>query len=241
MSESSSSTRCSSNGAEGCSCHLVDRIDAYRELSFLLHGSEEGAADSVIRLISATRSCHKMPYIDEDLIQDLSRSAFLELLDIEVRRDFAIERVQLFGECDYDPMVNVIPPRESTYLDTGDGARLQSVSDAYERAGYVPPDRLSALGCPDHIAVELDFMAYCLERISFEATAPDCAREFFVNHLAGWAVLFAVATERRAVHPAMRFTALVLDKFLACEAVTFRHSVPSLCALRDPSLRPAEV
>ncbi|MDO9556071.1 MAG: molecular chaperone TorD family protein [Coriobacteriia bacterium] len=232
MSESARMVSCVSSKSEVCSCHLVDRIDTYRELSRLFHGSEEAAADSIIRLVSATRSCHKMPYIDEDLIQSLHREAFLELLDPEVRRDFAIERVQLFGECDYDPRVNVVPPRESTYLDTGDGSRVESVRAAYAHAGYDPPKRLAALDCPDHIAVELDFMAHCLERLCGDATLADCAHDFFVDHLSGWAVLFAVATERRAFHASMRYSALVLDKFLACEAVTFRHSVPALCALR---------
>ena len=232
MSEAASMASCRSSESECCSCHLLDRLDTYRELSRLFHGSEHGAADSVIRLTSATRSCRQMPYIDEDLIQSLSRKAFLELLDPELRRDFAIERIQLFGECEYDPRVNVVPPRESTYLDSGDGARIESVREAYARGIYTPPARLAALGCLDHIAVELDFMAHCLERISLDAASADCARSFFAEHLAGWAVLFAVATERRATHAAMRYTALVLDKFLACESVTFRHSVPELCALR---------
>lgn len=232
VAESAAAYPCASANSETCSCHLVDRIDTYRELSRLLHGPEDAAADSVIRLVSATRSCVRMPYIDEDLIQSLSKEAFLELLDPESRRDFAIERVQLFGECDYNPLVNVVPPRESTYLDTGNGSRLDSVRGAYRRAAYRIPARLEMLDCPDHIAVELDFMAHCLERISLDAVSTECAQDFFARHLSGWAVLFAVATERRAVHPAMRYTALVLDKFLACESVTFRHSVPSLCGLR---------
>ncbi len=240
MSEHAALSSCET-ARTGCTCHLIDRIDTYRELSRLFHGPEETAADSIIRLVSATRSCHRMPYIDEELIQSLSRSAFLELLDPAVCRDFAIERVQLFGECDYDPMVNVVPPRESTYLDSGDGERIESVLAAYHASAYVMPEHLAALNCPDHIAVELDFMAHCLERVSLDAISGDCAHDFFSSHLSGWAVLFAVATERRATHPAMRYTALILDKFLACESVTFRHSVPSLCALRGLAMERAEV
>jgi len=223
---------CGGSTSNSCTCHLIDRIDTYRELSTLFHGSEDDAPDAVVRVGSSTRSCHQMPYIDEEAIQVLSRKAFLTLLDQDSRRDFAIERVQLFGECDYDPLVNVVPPREATYLDSGDGERIRMVEAAYAQAGYRLPSRLAHLGCPDHIAVELDFMAHCLERVSLDAVTSDCAAEFFAQHLSAWAVLFAVATERRASHPAMRYTALILDKFLACESVTFRHSVPSLCALR---------
>ncbi|MBN2822519.1 MAG: molecular chaperone TorD family protein [Coriobacteriia bacterium] len=241
MIDQAQSSSCSAVGSGVCQCHLIDRIDTYRELSNLIHGAEDGAADSIVRLVSSTRSCHRMPYIDEDLIQSLSREAFLELLDPDVRRDFAIERIQLFGECDYNPLVNVVPPRESTYLGTGDQSRIHIVEQVYARARYTIPGRLKALDCVDHIAIELDFMAYCLERIAVEPDASDWAHAFFAEHLAAWAVLFAVATQRRAQHPAMRYAALVLDKFLACEAVTFRHAIPSLCALRRLPSEPAEV
>lgn len=241
MSESEVTLSCASSGSEAYTCYLVDRIDTYRELSHLLHGSEESAADSIVRLVSATRSCRCMSYIDEDLIQSLSREAFLGLLDPDARREFAIERAQLFGERGCDSLANIVPPCESTYLDVGDGERVDSVLEAYAHAGYVPPVRLAALNCPDHIATELDFMAHCLERVSLDAASADCAHDFFANHLAGWAVLFAVATERRATHVAIRYTALVLDKFFACEAVTFKYGVPSLCALRELSLERAEV
>jgi len=241
VSESTATEQCASARDRGCTCHLADRIDTYRELSKLLHGTEEDAADSIVRLQSSTRSCHVMPYIDEGLIQSLSHKAFLELMDPERRRDFAIERVQLFGECDYDPRVNVVPPRESTYLDPGDGSRIREVQEIYSRCGYTIPRRLRGLECPDHISVELDFMAHCLERISLDADSNQTAHAFFSQHLSGWAVLFAVATERRAMHTTIRYTALVLDKFLACESVTFRHSVPSLCALRGLPMAPAGV
>lgn len=241
MSESEVTLSCASSEPGVRTGHLVDRIDTYRELSRLLYGPEEIAADSVVRLVSATRSCRCMPYIDEDLIQSLSREAFLELLGSDTRREFAIERAQLFGECGCDPLANIVPPCESTYLDVGDGEGVDSVLEAYAHAGYAPPQRLAALNCPDHIATELDFMAHCLERVSLDAASAGCAHDFFADHLAGWAVLFAVATERRATHMAMRYTALMLDKFLACEAVTFKYSVPSLCALRGLSPECAEV
>jgi hypothetical protein len=110
---------------------------------------------------------------------------------------------------------------------------VATIAGIYEGAGFeVPPADRYPL-CLGHISVELRFMAHCLKNaIDGTDASYDCAHDFFVSHLADWAVLFAVVTEREAREPVMRFAGMALDRFLVCEGAAFRLALPEYCDVR---------
>ena len=78
-------------------------------------------------------------------------------------------------------------------------------------------------------------MGHCLRAAAVgDASGVVRARKFFVEHLATWGVLFAVVVSREAAEPVTRYAGLALDKFLTCEASTFRHAIPAAWTLDRP-------
>lgn len=224
--------KCTAQASETCVCSITDRVDAYRHVALLLRGPEQGVRNSVLRLAAAVDGCQHVPYVDEAELRRVAGAAAESLLTEEGRKAFADQRAALFGETRYDPFINSVPSLESTYLGGSDTVVADRVRRLYTTTGYRPPRWLARVEGPDHMAVELDFMAYCL--VHSTGCGPhyvDVAECFYSEHLALWAVLFAAVTTRAAMHPALKFVGLALDKFIACEALTFRRSVSDLCSL----------
>ncbi len=219
----------------GCACALGDRRRAYEILARFFGGSARGLGASIGPLLVATSTCHLRPYIDQAAIEATARDSEDALRDAAGEQAFESARRALIGGADgFDPFVHVVPSNECVFL--GGDVCTARVRAHYQAAGYAAPETLTECLGDDHIAVELDFMRFLLERVTRgEADAAGCASRFFADHLSAWAVLFAVVVSRGAEHPALRLAGLVLDKFVACEAVTFRHAVPAHCALRGPA------
>lgn len=228
-------------GQDARLCPVDDRAAAYRHAALLLHGPEQGARNSVMRLAAIVESCRHVPYVDDAGLRRAAAAAADALLTEEGRKAFVEERLALFGGTRYDPFKNAVPSRESTYLGDSETDVAQRVRRLYATSGYRQPRWLSQVQAPDHIAVELDFMGCCLSH------ATDCgphygdiAECFFSEHLLPWAVLFAVATARMARGPVLGYVGLALDKFLACEALAFRSSDSDLCSLHAYAAELAE-
>ncbi|MHB1342195.1 MAG: hypothetical protein ACYC77_00590 [Coriobacteriia bacterium] len=216
-----------------CVCHIGDRIAAYEHLSHLLLGPASGALDAVQRLRSATVSCKRLEYLDEVRIVQAGVEAASVLAKPASVAAFAAERDALLGTGEFDPFSNAISPSEATYLAFDRADLINILVQTYRMAGYVQPSGPYGALCPSHIGVELDFMRLCLEHVAWgEERYLDLASRFFRSHLREWGVLFAVVLREKAVHPGLIYTSYALDKFIACESITFRHSLPALCIQR---------
>lgn len=133
----------------------------------------------------------------------------------------------------FDPFENSISPSEVTYLAFDRERLVIALKETYAANGYMCPYVTPLPLCPGHIGVELDFMRYCLERVAGgEPGYLRIASRFFGSHLKEWGVLFAVVLREKATHPALTYLSYALDKFIACETITFRQSLPSLCVQR---------
>lgn len=219
---------------ECCQCHLGDRRAAYAGLSAMLLARPEAVLEATSRVVLATSGCRSFEYLDEEEVRAAGERALRSLGTHGGAQRFAEERLWLFGEAEFDPFLNCMSPNESTYLTSdGDGLR-RTLQATYAMAGYRPPVCEMFLPGPGHMGVELDFMRHCLDQIAWgEEEFTSLAREFFGEHLREWGVLFAVVLRDKAQHPAMLYLAYALDKFIACESITFKHSLPSLCVQRS--------
>ncbi len=217
-----------------CVCHIGDPATAYASLSAMLLGPGRDIRDAVVRLADATSACPAFAYLDPVEIELASREAMDELRAPGSAKGYCEERAWLFGEGEFDPFLNGMSPAESTYLALDRAGLLHSLEATYAMAGYVVPACNGFSPCTAHMGVELDFMRHCLEHAEWgDERFARVARGFFGDHLREWGVLFAVVLRDKARHPAMRYLALALDQFIASEAITFAHSLPSLCIQRS--------
>jgi TorA maturation chaperone TorD len=166
----------------------------------------------------------------------LDLAAVLEELD-RPEEDLAAEYDRVFGlvfarEC---------PPYETEYcLHSEPFYRAQQLADvaafyrAFGLAGASDrPER------PDHLARELEFMAYLLmkQRLAAEEDWPDggdlarvcadAARRFLADHLAWWAPSFAAGLRRKAGAGLYAELADVLAAFLPAERALFGVKAPT--------------
>jgi predicted phosphodiesterase len=215
------------HSADSCTCFIEDRTAAYESLTRIFSGEIAEVAPAVRRLRMAMRSCRVHRHVDEGAILRSFEDADRVLRSAVGRSAFEEERERLYGlRAGFDPFVNVLSPDEVTYL-SGNVQMLEAdLEMAYREAAYTPRLPASACGTVGHIAVELTFIAHCLRSAAVGDTrAAMRARTFFADHLAEWAVLFAVVVGQQAREPVMRYAGLALDKFLTCESETFRHAI----------------
>jgi len=205
---------------------LADRIAAYEALAVVFRESGNAVGEAVRRLRAAMRSCKGAPANDAALT-DAFQNADIALRTTAGHSAFETERERLYGQCEpFNPFGHVLSATELTYLSGNMDENMQAIRAIYEEAGYALSDDVTRL-CLGHISVELRFMAHCLKRaITGQSADYHCARDFFVSHLADWAVLFAVVTEQEAREPVMHYAGLALDKFLICEGAAFRLGLP---------------
>ncbi len=216
-----------------CVGRLEDRRGAYDGLARMLLGGPGVLVDATSRVTSAIHDCRSFDYLDETEVQEAESRCLAALRDRIGAAAYIEERAWLFGEGEFDPFLNGMSPTESTYLASDREALRRTLEATYAVAGYKKPECDSFSPCPGHMGVELDFMRHCLERLSDgDERYAEVARTFFGDHLREWGVLFAVVLRDKAQHPAMRYLSYALDKFIASESVTFRHSPPSLCIHR---------
>lgn len=213
--------------ADACTCFIEDRTAAYESLSRILSGEIAEVAPAVRRLRMAMRSCRVHRHVDEGAILESFEGADRVLRTAVGRLAFEEERERLYGlRAGFDPFVNVLSPDEVTYLSGNVQMHEAELETAYREAGFTPRLPASACGTVGHIAVELAFIAHCLRSAAVgDARAATRARTFYSEHLAEWAVLFAVVVGQQAREPVMRYAGLALDKFLTCESETFRHAI----------------
>ena len=215
-----------------CSCAVRDRITAYESFSAAFQDGPGQMVATLTRLKNSMHSCIKNPHIDDDQIVAAYELAIRALGTEEGRAAFAEERFRLYGECRrFDPFSHVLSASELTYLSGDMAANRSALNALYDAVGFIPSE--PEAGCIGHISVECAFMAHCLRRGTEGASSLGAAREFFIGHLADWAVLFAVVTAQQAREPVMRYVGMALDKYLICEAATFRTAVPEYCEMRQ--------
>ena len=217
-----------------CTCAIDDRTAAYESLARLFRDDVPGVVVAIRRLRTAMRSCRVSRNVDEQALREAFVDADRAIRTGEGREAFLEERRRLFGgESRFDPFSNVLSPDESTYVSADPDTCLVVLGLTYREGRFTAP----AIGGIERgmgdIATELSYMGHCLRMAAAgDPTAAVRARRFFIEHLSTWAVLFAVVVGIEAREPVMRYAGLALDKFLTCEAVIFRHSIPSHCGAR---------
>lgn len=221
-----------------CTCAINDRIAAYEALARIYRGDVAEVGPAVSRLREAMRTCRVSLHVDEAAVLTAFEGASGALRSATGREAFVVERQRLYGgRAGFDPFSNVLSPDEYTYLTEDRGANLVALEGAYREAKFTIPDIGGSERSPGDIATELSFMAHCLRAAaSGDLGAAGRARTFFADHLSSWGVIFAVVVSREAREPVMRYAGLALDKFLTCEAATFRYSLAGCHDL--PPLRP---
>lgn len=124
----------------------------------------------------------------------------------------------------YGPQKLAAPPYESVYVSGVRqlmGRAAAEVLSAYEKAGFRVKE--SYRNCPDHVAVELEFMAHLCAReqrqepgvsLREAETAAVLQREFLGSHLSRWSPAFCADIRRHAATGFWRATARALDWFV---------------------------
>lgn len=216
-----------------CTCAIDDRIISYEALARLFRGDISEVAGALRRLRASMRSCRVSRTVDESAVADYYAAADRTIRSQEGREAVVEERRRLYGEgTGFDPFANVLSPDESTYVSEDPRECLEVLTRTYHEGAFTAPAIGGTEHDPDDIATELSYMGHCLRMAAVgDAIGVVRARRFFVEHLATWGVLFAVVVSREAAEPVMQYAGLALDKFLACEAATFRHAIPDTCHL----------
>jgi TorA maturation chaperone TorD len=213
-------------GEQLCRCDLEARIKTYGVLADVFGGTAEEAAAGVVSLKGAGSWC-SLAFYDEDAIQAACAEAERAARDPGEAARFCDERQAIIGAERFDPFVHRVSPCEAMYVTDRPEDLVGRLSALYEKSGYAVRHRVS---CESHIAVELDYMRFLLERVrTGDSGASDQAANFFLTHLSGWSILFAVAFGDAASHPISRCAAITLDRFLSCEEHVIRSSVPANC------------
>ncbi|MHB1136281.1 MAG: metallophosphoesterase family protein [Coriobacteriia bacterium] len=216
-----------------CCCAIDDRVASYEALARLFRGDVSEVAAAIHRLRASMRSCRVSRTVDEVAVVAAYAEADRLIRGQEGREGVVHERQRLYGgQKGFDPFTNVLSPDESTYVSEDPRQCLKLLSRTYRDGAFTAPAIGGGQHSPGDIATELSYMGHCLRMAAAgDAGAVVRARHFFVEHLSTWGVLFAVVVSREAAEPVMRYAGLALDKFLACEAGTFRHAIPESCGL----------
>ncbi len=216
-----------------CSCAINDRIASYEALARLFRGDISEVAVAIHHLRTSMRSCRISRTVDEAAVVEAYADADRAIRTRDGRVKAVHERRRLYGDLSgFDPFANVLSPDESTYVSEDPQTCLVVLSLTYRESAFTVPAIGGEVHGPGDIATELSFISHCLRMAAVgDADAAVRARRFFAEHLATWGVLFAVVVSREAREPVMRYAGLALDKFLTCEAATFRHAIPDACRL----------
>lgn len=214
-----------------CTCAIDDRIASYEALARLFRGDISEVAAATRRLRASMRSCRVSRTVNEATVVATYAEADSCIRSQDGRDAVLRERERLYGgKTGFDPFANVLSPDESTYVSEDPRLCIESLVVVYRGGAFTAPAIGGVEHGPGDIATQLSYMGHCLRMAAVgDAGAVVRARQFFVEHLATWGVLFAVVVSREAAEPVMRYAGLALDKFLACEAAIFRHALPEAC------------
>lgn len=121
-----------------------------------------------------------------------------------------------------DPNSYSIAPYESVYLeDTIMGRCSRLIREQYEQYGLAVDQQHSYL-LPDHIALELDFMAYLIEKSMQSGSFPlNTQNRFFTNHLGQWMGRFLADVRSVEARSYFHSLATVADTFFHYEKELF--------------------
>jgi hypothetical protein len=217
------------SGEQLCRCDVDARIKTYGALADVFGGSAEEASAAVVSLRGAGSWC-SLAFYDDDAIQAVYREAERAARDPQEAARFIDERRAIIGGEQFDPFTHRVSPCGAMYVTDKPEELLEQLAALYRKTGYVIRYRVP---CESHISVELDYMRFVLERVrAGDAGASEEAKDFFLTHLSGWSLLFAVAFADAVEHPISRCAAVTLDRFLSCEEHVVRASVPAYCILR---------
>ncbi|HEY7311483.1 MAG TPA: molecular chaperone TorD family protein [Gemmataceae bacterium] len=128
------------------------------------------------------------------------------------------------------------PPYETEYCSSAEAffraQQLADIAGFYRAFGiqttHASPER------PDHLALELEFMAFLLRKERLACTAEqtcvcaDAQRSFLRDHLAWWVPSFAAGLRRKAERGFYATVAQVLAAFMPAERARLGVAAPSL-------------
>lgn len=134
------------------------------------------------------------------------------------------------------------PPYESAYNGRGYlmGEPVSQVLDAYREAGLAIHREYDAL--PDHIAAELEFVAYLIQKEAEADQAGDVAaagewrqrqHRFLEKHLLHWAPQFLEKVMAGARQPFYRLLASLSNAVFSSEARRFAMTLPSRVGIEE--------
>jgi TorA maturation chaperone TorD len=140
------------------------------------------------------------------------------------------------------------PPYETEYCSSAEAffraQQLADIAGFYHAFGLqtaqASPER------PDHLALELEFMAFLLRKERLADTAEqasvcaDAQRSFFRDHLAWWVPSFASGLRRKAESGFYAIVAQVLAAFMPVERARLGVAAPSSPMRPAPIERPEE-
>ena len=157
----------------------------------------EEPTEQVIMLLSEGPLAAELSGSGLDLLHGLDH-----LTPAEQVEAIAVEYCRLFiGPGQNMPLHESIAKQEGRYW----GDTTVAVNKAYQAAGFEVGDQATEM--PDHIGIELEFLAHLCEREANaietgDRTAAERAREarqrFASEHLVGWLTTLAADVERRA-------------------------------------------
>jgi TorA maturation chaperone TorD len=196
-------------------------------------------------------ACHAAEVLREEAIADPAALGFGELppdrLDVGPLLT-ALDRPLLEQTAEYDRVFGLVPsrdcqPYETEYHVAEPFFRAQQLADVagFYRAFGLEPSR-TVPERPDHLALELEFMAFLLmkKRLAALAAAGDngtteaaqvCAdaeTAFFRDHLAWWVPSFAAGLRRKAGGGFYAAVGLLLAALIPAERLRFGVAAPRL-------------
>jgi TorA maturation chaperone TorD len=153
-------------------------------------------------------------------LADLAREAPAELHELaEIRRQCT--RAEWEQEFHRVLGAGGIPACASSYDDNalaGRGPMLADIAGFYQAFAYRPEPPPAEV--PDHIAVELDFLAFLAVKIAFALhesqeeralVARQASEKFLAEHVGEWVGRFSTALERAASPPYLRAARVLVD------------------------------
>ncbi len=215
----------------------------------ITHPDDLGLAASAAGLIRLEAADDPVPLgLGERPPDDLDLAPVLAELR-RPREELCAEYTRVFGLVS----VRECPPYETEYCPTEEpfhrAQQLADVAGFYAAFGltsaHARPDR------PDHLALELEFLAYLLFKQHLaEADAAagceravicaDAARRFFRDHVAWWVPSCAAGLARKAGGGLYAALSVALAAFLPTERARFGVPAPKAPARPSPARRPED-
>jgi TorA maturation chaperone TorD len=203
-------------------------------------GNQAFAREAAMLLRAEAEQQDVVPGFGELPAEQLDLDPFLEQLNRRAE-DLAAEYDRAFGLV----FASACPPFETEYHANADpffrAQQMADVAGFYRAFGLTP----AATGRPDHLALELEFMAFLMLKGrqadgELAAVCEAALRGFFRDHVAWWVPAFAAGLRRRAGEGLYAALATVLAAWLPAERTLLGVAAPRAPAVALPVEQPDE-